>query len=95
MSHDTHSKGLVHHRFMYTFSPSWAYSLSCMRSNIVGTEFPLPSYVHCIDSAETPKTLALKKTKENELDEFTNRGLMGLTGKSWGIIPTQIQTCYM
>ena len=43
----------------------------------MGTEFPLPSYVLCIDSAETPKTLALQKTKENELDEFISRGLKG------------------
>jgi hypothetical protein len=43
----------------HTLRPPSEYSLFCIIRRIVGTLFPLASYEHCIDFADTPKTLAL------------------------------------
>nr|GMD23617.1 Os12g0155250 [Ipomoea batatas] len=42
------------------FRPSCVYKRSCINKRMVGTLLPLVSYEHCIDSAETPKTLTLQ-----------------------------------
>lgn len=53
------AKNVTKQSFVTTLRPPWAYNLSCMSNRMVGTEFPLESYTHCMDSADTPKTLAL------------------------------------
>jgi hypothetical protein len=35
---------------------------------MVGTEFPFESYAHCMDSADTPKTLALERKYYHEIN---------------------------
>lgn len=43
-----------------TCKPPWLYKQFCISNSMVGTQLPLESYDNCIDSVDTPKTVALK-----------------------------------
>jgi hypothetical protein len=47
----------------HTLSPPSEYNCFCILKRIVGTLFPLSSYEHCIDFAETPNTFTLHNLK--------------------------------